>query len=64
MCKRVCEIVLAIVLVVIGLLDLSASIYKWTLVIGGAVLLLHAFFCKKCCGYSDTTMPAKAKRKR
>ena len=64
MCKRVCEIVLAIVLVVIGLLDLSASVYKWTLVIGGAVLLLHAFFCKKCCGVHNTEMPAKAKRKR
>ena len=65
MCKSVCEIVLAVVLVVMGLLPLTASIHKWALVVIGIVLLVHAFCCKKCCCDScDVEKPAKFKKKR
>ena len=65
MYKRVCEMVLAIVLIVLGLLNLSPNVHKWVLVIGGLVLLIHAFMCKRCCsGQCKNEMPEKAKVRR
>lgn len=65
MCKSICEIVLAVVMVVLGLLPLAASVHKWALVVVGLVLLLHAILCKKCCCNScEVEKPAKPKRRR
>ncbi len=60
MCAKICEIVLAVILVVGGLLNLSPLAHKWLLVVVGVILFVHAFTCKTCCNLSHNEF-AKAK---
>jgi len=66
MCKSWCEAVLAMVLIVIGLWQLSMAAWVgvawWIVIIVGVVLLFHSFTCKKCFNGEMTKMPAKKRR--
>jgi len=61
MCKSWCELILAVVAIVLGLMTFSAEVYKWTLVVLGVVLLVHSLTCKVC--FNNKAMPTKAKRR-
>ena len=62
MCKSWCEAILAIIAIVIGLIPMSAMVYKWTLVVLGIVLLIHSFTCKSC--FAGNGMDMKASRRK
>lgn len=48
MAGKICEVVFALILVFVGLFPFGAEFQKWTLVILGLGLLVHAFVCKRC----------------
>ena len=63
MCKSICELILAIILIVVSLWQLAASAWSgiamWIVLIVGIILLVHSFTCKKCFAGS---MEMKGKR--
>ena len=52
MCKSICEAVLALVIVVVGLIQMQnpSSWGLWVIVIAGVMSLIHSFACKNCYG--------------
>lgn len=66
MCIKICEIVLAAVLLLFGILNISAELNKWVLIVVGVILLVHSFACKNCCGKDckNEIERIKAKKKR
>ena len=62
MCKSWCEAILAIIAIVVGLIPMSALVYKWVLVGLGIVLLIHSMTCRTCFYRPDMAMKPMKKR--
>ncbi len=52
MCKSICEAILALVIIIVGLIQMQnpQSWALWVIVIAGIVSLVHSFTCKSCFG--------------
>ena len=65
MVKSMCELVLAIIAIVVGLWQLVQAnwggVSSWVLLVIGIVLLFHSFMCKRCFAMSD--MPKRGRRR-
>ncbi len=65
MIKSMCEFILAVIAIVIGIWQLTVNnwngISAWVLLVIGVVLLIHCFICKKCFG-KKMDMPKRGRR--
>ena len=65
MCKSWCELILAIILIVVSLWQLAVSswaeIAMWIVLVVGVILLFHSFMCKTC---FNNSMKAEVKKRR
>jgi hypothetical protein len=50
MCKSWCELIIALVILVVAMWPalLGASISNWVIIVAAIVLAIHSFTCKSC----------------
>lgn len=65
MCKSICEAILALVIVIVGLVQMQSPQPwgLWVIVIAGLVSLVHSFSCESCFGEKTVSASKSNKRK-